>query len=148
VALIGLCTGLLSGCNTNGPNRLHVQIAKGAVLPPMVGHTVYCGVIDLLAAPGAETLGGGHEVLRTLDESTLVPILANPNPSGHDMWEGTAGTTYGLEVWVDLNDNYPSTMTPPESGIDYVTSPARLQFVLDAGPEGTVFVINQFVRAP
>jgi hypothetical protein len=145
-AVLGTCLAALSGCGY-GPNTLRVVISKEAILAPMVGHTVYCSVIDLAVPAGSNSIGFGSESLTTTEQSKTITIQAVPNPSGHDAWQGVPGTEYGLAVWVDLNDNYPASTSMPESGIDYVTSPEQVTFVATSDFLGTEVTIEQFVRA-
>jgi hypothetical protein len=151
-ALSGVCAVALTAC-MYGPNTLRIVIAKEAILPPMVGHWVYCGLWDSQALPGEEEIGQAQVELTTTEEAKTIPILTVQD--GGDHWQGVPGTEYVLEVWVDLNDNYPflsnaagSGIDVPESGIDYVTSPARLTLVLGSDFLGTEVTIAEFVRAP
>lgn len=141
VARTTCCAALLSSCVAYGPNRQHVMIEREAVLPSMVGHHVKCVLVDLLAAPGSEQIGGGFVEPENTTDSPLTAIF---DTSGSSLGEWIPGVMYGLEVMVDMNDNN----SAPEPGIDYTTSPVRLEVQLDARPDGTVFVIYHFVLSP
>lgn len=130
-----LCAGVLVGCVGYGPNRLRVLITDAAIEPSMDGHRASCGVLE---PGGVDGVAWGNETLRDGGSVTIPMYHSTGAPWPDCGWEGVSGVTYGIEVWIDMDDD----LEGPEAGIDYVTTPVRLDLVLDASSCGTEFVID------
>ena len=139
---MAVCLAVLAGCVGYGKNRLRLVIAADAVVAALDGHVANCAVFE---SGAADSVAWGGDALKA-GASATIPMHTSVGASWPDLgWQGDPALTYELEVWIDMDDD---TMGP-ESGVDYVTQPSRLDLVLDNAKCGTVFVVDgPFVVAP